>query len=138
MNVFIRLCGVLFVLTLAASFGCGKKGWPEPQGERDAFAFSSVKFERDNDCLLLTAVFQGKAENLDHFVLFVEEDGCATCPFQPGTRLNIPLSDQRVRMLGNTVRISYCGFAEEAGLRFRLLGVNAMENLPPADSGVLQ
>lgn len=133
---FLGAC--LLGVFLVVSSGCGVKGWPEPQGEQDAFSFVKVSFDRENDCLLLKAVIQGNADNLDHFALLLEQDGCVTCPFQPERRVVFSLFDDRVHMLGDTVQISYCGLDSEKPLRFRLLGINTLEKLPPADSGVLQ
>ncbi len=139
MNPIFRLLSVFLLFAgLVSVLGCGMKAWPEPQDDQDAFTFAKVSFEREKDCLLLKAIIQGNADNLDHFVLFLEQDGCPTCPFLPEKRVAFFLSDERIRMLGDTIQISYCGLAPQESLRFRMLGVNSMENLPPADSGVLQ
>ena len=126
---FFSVCGLLLLILLAAIQGCGKKGLPVPNDNRDLFAWTgSSMVILPNNCLTVSATLSGNIANLTDVVLELQpllpDNTCSGCPFTPTERAEFAESAVRGHPEVNTIRLAYCPQEQASSYHWRLVGIN--------------
>gem|GEM_PF-5330829 len=121
---------LLGLCLLAAA--CGKKTAPVPQRPEDRFSFEKIQSSATNDCVSASFEVQGASRFLSRLVVLVEDPdkACPNCPFRPDRRIELALTDERVKMFPDSLSLSVCGLGYATPPRFRIGGVHAMIGMP--------
>ena len=134
---FFSVYGLLLLILLAAIQGCGKKGLPVPNDNRNLFTWTgSSMMILPNSCLTVSATLSGNIANLTDVVLELQpllpDNTCAGCPFTPTERAEFAESAVRGHPAVNTVRLTYCPQAQTPSYHWRLVGINVHKRFPYA------
>lgn len=126
---------VLFLCALFLVNGCGKKGNPTPDDERDKFTWAESGIQVSlNGCLSVTGILQGNSAKLTDVVFELQPiqdgDDCAGCPFTPSERAEFAESQLRGHPEVNTIKLNYCPREQAPVYRWRLVGVNIHRRFP--------
>lgn len=128
-----RFLSVLLLVLVASSQACGVKKWPAPVSGEDALAWGEAVSFRDGACLDFLGTVQGDMDNVETIVLLIESRTlsrhCPQCPFDPGKRVDLNLSDSRLEVSGNRIRFDYCGLDPYRYVRWRVYMVNTFTSL---------
>jgi len=134
----------LLVLALVAaiallSVACGRKAMPETINSEDKFDFSQTNSTLSGNCVTIRTLVTGNLAMLDFLSIQYEDMtvACPTCPFRAQGRMDFRLDDDRVRMAGDKISLTWCGLSGGKEYRYRLAGYNRLSALQPAFSPVL-
>ncbi len=123
------------ILALALLAGaCGRKGPPSPQTGEDTFTFGNSTGTQREGCITVRTQISGNRAMLDSVSLLLEDMtlACPTCPFRPQGRVDFALDDDRVRIRGDVIQVTWCELSGGREYRFRLSGNNRLSTLPPS------
>ena len=142
-------CSFILAMCLALALcGCGKKGDPTPQDQKNAFAWGPVSASfASNGCLLLSGVITGAAGNVDGFSveleplaapidatlppeLRVQDNTCEGCPFTPRETSEITPQEALQVQGGTRFNFTYCPKRSAPGFRWRLVARNVFMSFP--------
>lgn len=136
----IPACCLIMILAVAGLAACGKKGYPQPPGDKNTFAWVYADANIRNDCLSLRGRLQGDYNNLESLRLEVEPTGniddCVGCPFQPVETEVFYASDIGMNEAGEFTLL-YCPEQKSHMYRWRLIAVNSYHTLPNVLTPVL-
>jgi len=132
----IRVTVLAATLALVLCAGCGKKQWPEPNIEAERFAWTGVRAELRQTCLVVSGELTGNIDNLQAVFVELAKGECPGCPFQPDSRQGYRLPSAMVQRQGNTVTVNVCGLDTGQVWRWRLVGKNKYDVLGEAVSPV--
>lgn len=135
----MRPCLLFLIVVGLLLPACGKKSWPVPQKAEDRFAFENVQGSSDGGCLRATFNVSGGSQYLTGLALLVEQPdtACDKCPFRATERIDLSLTDPRVRLYPDAVAINHCGLDPSKRYRFRLVGSSSLRAMPLVSSPVL-
>ncbi len=131
----IRSFFLAALLTVFAVTGCGKKMWPQPVADEEAFTLRETSVNRFENCLQIETKIAGNADNLDHFVLQLEYGQCQSCPFVAQEEQIFFLSTPGLKKSNDQITLTFC--PKKIPERIRLVGYNRYRQLPASVSRVL-
>lgn len=127
------------ILALAA-VGCGKKGPPVPQDQRNVFAWEEVTAEiTPGMCFAITADLRGATRNVEVFLLELEPKSdavCVECPFNPVEVTELKPDVVQDRNNGQRYQFSYCPGSKADSYRWRMVARNVFKAFPYATSPI--
>lgn len=135
-------------LMLISVVGCGKKGDPIPQDQKNIFTWDNATASLTaNGCLAVSALMRGAAQNVDSFTIELEplsanadstlpaelqtaQDTCEGCPFTPREHAEITPQQAVQVEKGTRYAFTYCPTTKAAAYRWRLVARNVFMAFP--------
>ncbi len=126
---FKKIClTVLTLLMFGVLAGCGVKGAPQPDFDRDSFAFGDLSAELSIDgTVTVSGTLTGAFQNMHFLVLEmqpVEGELCGGCPFVPQDQFRIDARDAWESKNGSRFSVVYHPVFTSDMYRWRLVGHN--------------
>lgn len=126
---FRKLClAVLAVFLLGILAGCGLKGDPRPDFDRDSFSFGEISAVLAADgTVTVSGSLDGAFQNMHFLVLEMQPvDGelCKGCPFVPQDQFRIDARDAWESENGSRFSVVYRPIFAADMYRWRLIGHN--------------
>ncbi|MEG2140382.1 MAG: hypothetical protein RRY20_06305 [Bilophila sp.] len=138
----------LALFLLLSVTGCGKKGDPMPQDQKNIFTWESANASLTaNGCLAIAALMRGASQNVDGFTIELEplsarpdstlpaelqtaQDTCEGCPFTPREHAEITPQQAAQADKGTRYTFTYCPQTKAAAYRWRLVARNVFMSFP--------
>ena len=137
----LNLWSLLFCMSaFFAVSGCGKKGLPLPDLERDMFSFSEYSATLRGGVINIECRISGAVRNLEYVVLEIEPvDGelCTGCPFLAVEQKHFDSRELWDGSVGERISLSYQPGRMMDSYRWRIVGHNILTGLPDVEGEVM-
>ncbi len=132
---------VVLLAAMAFLFGCGRRGDPVPDNDRETFAFADLSAEMPVEgMLMITGSLTGASHNMEYLVLQLQGvDGelCLGCPFLVQEEQRFLARDIATDAEGRNFSFMYASGYPAAMYRWRLMGTSVYAGFPRVASAIM-